>query len=154
MANIDDLIDELGALRITMELIALGCSSNPAIDAANVLVEQGFWSQEKLSKLRRIGTLPDPAEGDGWMPIGMAPKDGSMFLCWVKAERWSHPDGGGSGIGQDVSQIDFCWWRVVPQSPDGGYFDAACGQIGDMQYVTHWRPLPAPPTAISGEDNP
>lgn len=82
-----------------------------------------------------------------WQPIETAPKDGTMFLCWVGAERWSAVDGGGSGCAHDVSQIDFCWWRRVHESPDGGYFDNASGQIGDSQGVTHWMPLPGAPVA-------
>ena len=77
-----------------------------------------------------------------WQPIETAPKDGSMFLCWVSAERWSSEDGGGSVRSHDVSQVDFCWWR---DNHGNGYFDPACGQIGDSQDVTHWMPLPAAP---------
>lgn len=80
----------------------------------------------------------------GWQPIDTAPKDGTLFIAWVSAERWSAADGGGSGIGYDVSQIDFCWWREVIESPDCGFFDNAGGQIGDSQGVTHWMPISAP----------
>lgn len=80
---------------------------------------------------------------DGWQPIETAPKDGSMFLCWVSAERYSSPDGECSSHAHDTSQMDFCWWR---NGLDGnGYFDPACGQIGDSQDVTHWMPLPPAP---------
>jgi hypothetical protein len=84
-----------------------------------------------------------------WQPIETAPKDGTMFLCWVGAERWSAIDGEGSGRAHDVSQIDFCWWRRVHESPDGGYFDNASGQFGDSQGVTHWMPLPDAPCAAA-----
>ena len=81
-----------------------------------------------------------------WQPIETAPKDGAMLLCWVKAERWSAIDGGGSGIGHDVSSVDFCWWRKGPaEVPQAGYWDNALGQIGDAQDVTHWMPLPPAP---------
>jgi hypothetical protein len=80
-----------------------------------------------------------------WKPIETAPKDGGMFLGWVGAERWSGADGESSGHWHDTSAADFCWWRVVEGSPDGGYFDNASGQIGDSQGVTHWMPLPQPP---------
>ncbi len=81
----------------------------------------------------------------GWQPIETAPKDGSLFLCWVAAERWSAADGEGSGRGHDVSQVDFCNWRTQADIPDCGWFDPCCGQIGDSQGVTHWMPLPAAP---------
>jgi hypothetical protein len=80
-----------------------------------------------------------------WKPIDEAPKDGTMFLGWVSAERWSGADGESSSHCHDTSTADFCWWRVVADSPDGGYFDNAAGQIGDSQGVTHWMPLPQPP---------
>lgn len=80
-----------------------------------------------------------------WQPIETAPKDGEIFIGWVSAERWSSPDGGGSGIAYDVSQFDFCWWRNIEGSPSGGFFDNGSGQIGDAQDVTHWLPLPPPP---------
>ena len=83
-----------------------------------------------------------------WQPIATAPKDGTMFLCWVSAERYSAKDGEGSGQAHDVSQVDFCWWRQGPvEMPNAGYFDPACGQIGDTQDVTHWMPLPLLPSA-------
>src|SRR3546814_6910997 len=43
-----------------------------------------------------------------WRPIESAPKDGSLFLGWVAAERWSAEDGGGSGRSADTSEVDFC----------------------------------------------
>lgn len=82
-----------------------------------------------------------------WQPIETAPRDGSLFLCWVKAERWSALDGGGSGNSADTSDIDFGQWRADDQHPDGGYVMNMMGQIGDAQDVTHWMPLPAPPAS-------
>ncbi|HBP27904.1 MAG TPA: hypothetical protein DD666_00630 [Advenella kashmirensis] len=77
-----------------------------------------------------------------WQPIATAPKDGSLFLGWVSAERWSQADGEGSGIGYDVSEHDFCWWNGTPTD---GFYENTMGQIGDAQNITHWMPLPAPP---------
>lgn len=80
-----------------------------------------------------------------WQPIETAPKDGSLFLCWVAAVRYGETDEG-QPYQQDVSQVDFCSWRNGPANmPEHGYFDPCCGQIGDSQDVTHWMPLPPAP---------
>lgn len=96
-------------------------------------------------------TLATPKpEPTTWQPIATAPKDGTMFLGWVAAERWSSPDGQSSSYAHDTSQVDFCWWRAAPPDPSpeaivGGHFDNASGQIGDGQDITHWMPLPPAP---------
>lgn len=77
-----------------------------------------------------------------WQPIETAPKDGSLFIGWVSAARWSSPDGECSSYGHDVSQVDFCWWTP---NKGNGFFDNGAGQIGDEQDVTHWMPLPEAP---------
>ena len=87
-----------------------------------------------------------------WQPIETAPKDGTMFIGWVSAQRHSAEDGGGSGRFHDTSCVDFCAWRNVAESPDGGYVDNFAGQVGDWQHVTHWMPLPAPPQSATGTE--
>lgn len=80
-----------------------------------------------------------------WQPIETAPKDGSLFLCWVSAVRYGETDEG-QQYQQDASQADFCSWRDNPcDLPGHGYFDPCCGQIADAQGVTHWMPIPAAP---------
>lgn len=91
---------------------------------------------------RRLSSGGDLAPS-AWRPIESAPKDGSLFLCWVSAERWSQEDGGGSGRGADTSDVDFCQWR---DNNGNGYFMNMMGQLGDVQAITHWQPLPAAPT--------
>lgn len=83
----------------------------------------------------------------GWQPIETAPKDGSIFLCWVTAERYGETDEG-QQYAQDVSQADFGWWRP---GGDAGYFDCGCGQIGDREHISHWMPLPPPPGIVGKE---
>lgn len=80
-----------------------------------------------------------------WQEISTAPRDGSMFLGWVSAERHSTIDGQGSGISADTSEVDFCWWRSCQDIEEGGFYDNAMGQIGDFQLITHWMPMPTPP---------
>jgi hypothetical protein len=76
-----------------------------------------------------------------WQPISTAPKDGSLFLCWVSAISYGETDDG-KLCEIDASQVDFGYWM---DDPLGGYFDACCGKIADAQCVTHWMPLPPPP---------
>jgi len=89
---------------------------------------------------------PPAAPASQWMPMDTAPKDGALFLCWVDAVRYGETDEG-QQYEEDVSQLDFCYWRTQSDTPDGGWFDPCCGQIGDQQSVTHWMPLPAAPGA-------
>ena len=77
-----------------------------------------------------------------WQTIESAPKDGKLFLCWVKAERHSNNEDEGSAFSCDVSDMDFGWFRDMPT---GGFYENMAGQIGDFQDITHWMPLPDPP---------
>lgn len=84
------------------------------------------------------------AKAGGWQGMESAPKDGSLFLCWVEAVRYGETDEG-QQYQEDVSQVDFCQWLANADAPDGGWFDPCCGQIGDAQHVKAWQPLPNPP---------
>lgn len=76
-----------------------------------------------------------------WQPIETAPKDGSMFLCWVSAVRFGTRDDGSAGEA-DCSEADFGYWMKFR---DGGVFHNVQGEIGDQSAITHWQPLPARP---------
>lgn len=80
-----------------------------------------------------------------WQPMETAPRDGSMFLCWVSAERYGEDDCGNQRS-VDVSEHDFARWNSDADHPDGGYFMNMMGQIGDAQDVTHWVRLTTPYT--------
>lgn len=92
-----------------------------------------------------VQAAPQPEAQPQWRPIETAPKDGSMFMCWIMGVRYGETDEG-QQYQEDISQVDFCWWR---DNHGNGYFDPACGQIADSQDVTHWMPLPAAPSAQS-----
>lgn len=79
-----------------------------------------------------------------WLPIESAPKDGSLFLCWVSATRYSSSDGECSSYDHDVSDFDFAQWRTHSETPGEGYFMNMMGQIGDTQDITHWQKLTPP----------
>lgn len=80
------------------------------------------------------------AEAEGWRTMDSAPKDGSLFVCWIDTFIYRETDDGG-GEQVDASTADLCEWRA---SDDGGYFDAMAGPHGDGDWITHWRPIAAP----------
>lgn len=138
-ATVREFTNELGnSIRITIE--------GPTSVSENILTPMEV---RELAAALNCHSATPAAQVPAWQPIETAPKD-CVFLGWIRAERWSAADGEGSGLSHDVSQGDFCWWRAVLGSPDGGYWDTGAGQIGDAQEVTHWMPLPAAP-AHAGE---
>jgi hypothetical protein len=144
--HLSSLVDDLrGLLAESMRVMkALHESATPDDGPdMDAIIPAGAFRQfvddnAKLMHLIHVSPHELPAV-PAWQPIESAPRDGTMFLCWVSAVRYGETDEG-QQYQQDASQADFCWWR------DGhGYFDPACGQIGDSQDVTHWMPLPAAP---------
>lgn len=122
-------------------------------DSRSVLadMEQKYgtnYRQDRLEFHRQVIAAAEAAltaaKAGGWLPIETAPKDGSLFLCWVQAVRYGETDEG-QQYQQDASEVDFCRWCVCDESPNGGYFDNMAGQIADLQHVTAWQPLPNPP---------
>lgn len=90
----------------------------------------------RLADFRRARALLSgtAAEGDGWLPIESAPRDGTLILIfkppvWRDAVRWHENDDG-------------C----------GHWLDAALETVS-CEAPTHWRPFPAPPapSAEAGE---
>ena len=95
---------------------------------------------------RRAAPTPPVGQGE-WLPIETAPKDGKLFLGWVRAVRYGEDDAG-QPFEHDVSDHDFCRWREMET---GGFYENMMGQIGDAQDITHWMPLPAAPSSEGGE---
>lgn len=83
-------------------------------------------------------------DANGWMPISSAPRDETLFVCWVSAIRYGE-DGDGQQYSVDVSDVDFGQWRT-----SGGYYENMMGQIGDEQVITHWQPMPGKPETADG----
>ena len=79
-----------------------------------------------------------------WQPIDTAPKDGSMFLCWVSAIRYGDRDDG-SPDQADVSAADFCEWRDMGDGD--GFWMPYASPHGDGELVTHWMPITPPSEA-------
>lgn len=76
------------------------------------------------ARSRILALLP---EGDGWLPIESAPKDGTHFLAFQRGGNPDHYE---------------CWWHE--DWPRSSYWT----DVADSEpEPTHWRPLPNPPTA-------
>jgi hypothetical protein len=120
----------------------------------NLLMANGTFESDAKKNAQReqraLTPTPLPAAPavQGWMPIESAPKDGTLFLCWVDAiERGEDDDG--NYRESDASCADMCAW--IKPHDDEGYFDPCGGPYGHSQMVTHWQPLPAAPATPTGD---
>jgi len=85
------------------------------------------WLRTKICAL----SSPDHAdagkvEGDGWLPIESAPKDGApvlayqagrYFKCWLECDRY---EGGYFWQDEEDSEPSPTHWRPLPSAPSGG----------------------------------
>jgi hypothetical protein len=112
-----------------------------------LVVNLGYFHDEKrilletlqshiVSHISAIRALSSPdhadagkVEGDGWMPIESAPKDGTPFLVFVPDDDFS------SGTGIDVIWYDEEQWLF-----------GANTRFTPANNPTHWRPLPSAPS--------
>ncbi len=95
----------------------------------NTVQETRYWFEQAKTKAyeleRRLRSL-SPAQGDGWRPIESAPKDLEDVLLW------------------NGEEIVIGFYRIDAKS-----FDSA--DAGWLKGITHWKPLPAPPTTAPDE---
>lgn len=89
-----------------------------------------------------------------WRDINTAPKDGSLFLCWVESVRYEDDEETGDVRAVDVSAPDFGRWSALSEGSDG-YYEPLAGLPGDHGAPTHWMPPPASPApgAAQGEQS-
>ena len=98
---------------------------------------------------RQLGGLfhfsaPPTAQAEGWRPIETAPKDGTYLLLW---EQYS------------TNPFVGCWafgvWAVSHEHVDaeGGWDGANVVDSISQERITHWMPLPNPPTSAEGVDH-
>lgn len=86
------------------------------------------WQDEVEDAHAAISALAPLMAGEGWRPIEMAPRDGTVF------DAWCQPSGYGNG---------FRIANVVWEPRYGAFFSNEEGILADD--VIHWRPLPPPP---------
>ena len=82
--------------------------------------------------------------GGGWLSIESAPRDGSMFLCWVSAINYAQ-EGDGSVCDVDVSAMDFCEWRDMGDGD--GFWMPYTSPHGMGELITNWMPITPPKAA-------
>ena len=148
--EIQSLRAEVTKLRADSEILRTAGIVEVSIRNASVREYMLHWETRTRNAEVEVEKLRADAE---WQPIETAPKDGSLFLCWVSAIRYEEADEGRPRE-VDVSQIDFCNWRTQADIPDCGWPEPCCWQIGDQQDITHWMPLPKPPIAAAREVKP
>ncbi|TWH01770.1 uncharacterized protein DUF551 [Ochrobactrum sp. J50] len=91
-----------------------------------------YTTVEKAAKAYALSlSSPDHAdagkvEGDGWLPIETAPKDGTpvlayqagrYFKCWLECDRY---EGGYFWQDEEDSEPSPTHWRPLPSAPSGG----------------------------------
>lgn len=91
----------------------------------------------------KLYAAPQPALSAGWRPIETAPKDGTYLLLW---EQYS------------TNPFVGCWafgaWTVSHEHVDAeGGWDGANVVDALSMPITHWMPIPAPPTSAEGVEH-
>lgn len=111
-----------------------------------LMMEESAWDgtlqlSDALANIDDFAAVhPSPPEGmvGGWMPIETAPKDGTYLLLW---EQYS------------TNPFVGCWafgsWSVSHEHVDaeGGWDGANVVDSISQDRITHWTPLPLPPTS-------
>lgn len=108
---------------------AAGCAAARNPGGALVAFEYANIHAPKLRAL--LTPSPDHAdagkdEGDGWLPIDSAPKDGTAILayqagryfkCWMECDQY---EGGYFWQDEEDSEPSPTHWRPLPSAPSGG----------------------------------
>lgn len=87
------------------------------------------WHAPKLfnaamKAIEAASAIPEAGNGDGWMPIETAPKDGTRILTWQPTEA-SAPEAINHWDGTKWIEDNGSWFVILPE---------------------FWRPLPPPPS--------
>lgn len=143
-------LGELAAAHVVMRLALQKIVSDGDFTAPEGMQRIARAALDSTASADALRASPPPRSE--WQPIETAPKDGRMFLCWVRAVCYHQCEHANeySADEHDVSDLDFCMWKP---NDGNGYWDNMAGTIGDAQQVTHWMPLPSSPysTATKGE---
>lgn len=79
----------------------------------------------------------DARERSPWLPIETAPKDGTMFVAWRSVPTWD----------EDEQRNVAVWEPCIAQTVFGEVCSIPLHYMPRGQRITHWMPLPAPPSS-------
>ncbi len=120
------------------------------VDAGRASLQSSGFSAEDMATASAQGfrdgvasTAPPAAQAEGWRLIATAPKDGTYLLLW---EQYS------------TNPFVGCWafgaWTVSHEHVDAeGGWDGANVVDALSMPITHWMPIPAPPTSAEGVEH-
>jgi hypothetical protein len=112
--------------------------------APNATQEKAWAEWCSLMRPGPVVAAPPTAQAEGWRQIATAPKDGTYLLLW---EQYS------------TNPFVGCWafgaWTVSHEHVDaeGGWDGANVVDSISQERITHWMPLPAPPTSAEGVEH-
>ena len=106
--------------------------------------EKPKGADQSQNRFTPLSAAPPTAQAEGWRPIETAPKDGTYLLLW---EQYS------------TNPFVGCWafgvWAVSHEHVDaeGGWDGANVVDSISQERITHWMPLPLPPTSAEGVEH-
>lgn len=82
-----------------------------------------------------------------WQPIETAPTEGNFLACVFQdnSQRKAPLHTPFDNVIMEEIANRYYIIHVNCSSDDGCYFDAWSSEAIDLQYLTHWMPLPKPP---------
>ena len=98
---------------------------------ANMQKLQKIYTEQQVREL--LAAAPKLPQGDGWLPIESAPKDGSLIV--VHGNNFND-----RALGQHYCIAAWhsgCWMESSEWSAPS-----------ELAYLTHWMPLPQPPKEV------
>jgi hypothetical protein len=73
-----------------------------------------------------------------WQPIETAPRDGRLALVYRPLARNTSDEP--VAVKRIMKTDNFCWPATIPEKQE------PCNPTDGLCHVTHWMPLPPPPT--------
>jgi hypothetical protein len=136
---------------VTPEMVEAGDKAWHAL----IVSGQKYTSQDVLKTIycaMQAARTPSADVGDGWQPIGTAPKDGTPILL-------ASPVGNETRISVGFWDAEFAlgWDEAAERSSwRSAWTDGTVASFSYEEYTelhpTHWRPLPDPPALAAQQE--